>query len=167
LRPVIVTYWSELVLIAQAYRIQRSSLPSATALIALSLVGMSASCSQGGWACILPGPVDALANEVRAGIERAALLETMPCVIDRALTERSRANGVGWIHEALMARTAEITLTVQTRPSAPTASTIRMGAFNPKAMPASWRGRCVPALISPLPALRAAPQRARRADQRG
>ncbi len=81
--------------------------------------------------------VDALANEVGAGIDRTALLEAMPYVMDLAITERSRANGIGWIDEALMARTIEITLTAQTLPNAPTASAMGTNAFNPKVMPAA------------------------------
>lgn len=61
----------------------------------------------------------------------------MPYVMDLAITERSRANGIGWIDEALMARTIEITLTAQTLPNAPTASAMGTNAFNPKVMPAA------------------------------
>lgn len=81
--------------------------------------------------------VDALANEVGAGIDREALLAAVPYVMDLAITERSRANGIGWIDEALMARTIEITTTAQTLPSVPTASAIGTNAFNPKVMPAA------------------------------
>lgn len=93
-----------------------------------------------GWAAAqadAAAAVDALANEVGAGIDRAALLEAVPYVMDLAITERSRANGIGWIDEALMARTVEITLTAQTLPHAPSPSTIGTNAFNPKVMPAA------------------------------
>jgi NitT/TauT family transport system substrate-binding protein len=81
--------------------------------------------------------VDALASEVGAGIDREALLAVVPYVMDLAITERSRASGIGWIDAAVMARTTEITTTAQTLPNVPTASAIGTNAFNPKIMPAA------------------------------
>jgi NitT/TauT family transport system substrate-binding protein len=54
------------------------------------------------------GAIDAMTAEV-AGLDREALLATMPYVLDLVITERSRQHGLGWIVPDLMQRTLDIT----------------------------------------------------------
>jgi NitT/TauT family transport system substrate-binding protein len=54
------------------------------------------------------GSIDAMAAVV-PGLDRDALLATMPQILDLCVTERSRANGLGWIDESLMQRTIDVT----------------------------------------------------------
>jgi NitT/TauT family transport system substrate-binding protein len=54
------------------------------------------------------GAIDAMVAAV-PGLDRDALLATMPQIMDLCVTERSRANGLGWIEPELMRKTMEIT----------------------------------------------------------
>lgn len=52
--------------------------------------------------------IDAMAAAV-PGLDGVALLATMPQIMDLCVTERSRANGIGWIEKDLMQKTIDIT----------------------------------------------------------
>jgi len=52
--------------------------------------------------------IDAMVGTV-PGLDRDALLATMPQILDLCVTERSRQHGLGWIEEGLMQRTLEVT----------------------------------------------------------
>lgn len=52
--------------------------------------------------------IDAMVQAV-PGLDRDALLATMPQIMDLCVTERSRKHGLGWIEPELMQRTIDIT----------------------------------------------------------
>jgi len=43
------------------------------------------------------------------GLDREALLATMPQIMDLCITERSKKNGIGWIEPEIMQKTIDIT----------------------------------------------------------
>jgi NitT/TauT family transport system substrate-binding protein len=64
-----------------------------------------------GWrdAAVNPGEaIDAMVNAV-PGLDREALFNTTPQIMDLCVTERSRQHGLGWIEEPLMQRTIDVT----------------------------------------------------------
>jgi NitT/TauT family transport system substrate-binding protein len=52
--------------------------------------------------------IDAMVQTV-SGLDREALLATMPHIMDLCVTERSRKHGLGWIEPELMQKTIDIT----------------------------------------------------------
>jgi NitT/TauT family transport system substrate-binding protein len=81
------------------------------------------------------GSIDAMAAVV-PGIDRDALLATMPQILDLCVTERSRANGLGWIDESLMQRTIDVTFS-NNKPEKPVkAADVFTNAYNSKIKPA-------------------------------
>jgi NitT/TauT family transport system substrate-binding protein len=52
--------------------------------------------------------IDAMVQAV-PGLDRDALLATMPQIMDLCVTDRSRKNGLGWIEQDLMQKTMDIT----------------------------------------------------------
>jgi NitT/TauT family transport system substrate-binding protein len=52
--------------------------------------------------------IDAMVNMV-PGLDRDALFNTTPQIMDLCITERSRQHGIGWIEEGLMQRTIDMT----------------------------------------------------------
>jgi len=52
--------------------------------------------------------IDAMTSAV-PGLDRDALLATMPQIMDLCITERSRKNGIGWIEPEIMQKTIDIT----------------------------------------------------------
>ncbi|MSQ54154.1 MAG: hypothetical protein EXR31_02185 [Betaproteobacteria bacterium] len=79
--------------------------------------------------------IDAMAASV-PGLDRDALLGTMPQIMDLCITDRSRANGIGWIEPELMQRTIDITF-AQSKPDKPVkAEDVFTNAYSSKIKPA-------------------------------
>jgi NitT/TauT family transport system substrate-binding protein len=64
-----------------------------------------------GWRDAQANPAEAIDAMVAAvpGLDRDALFNTTPQIMDLCITERSRKHGIGWIEEALMQRTIDVT----------------------------------------------------------
>jgi NitT/TauT family transport system substrate-binding protein len=64
-----------------------------------------------GWRDAHANPAEAIDAMVAAvpGLDRDALFNTTPQIMDLCITERSRSHGIGWIEEALMQRTIDVT----------------------------------------------------------
>jgi NitT/TauT family transport system substrate-binding protein len=90
-----------------------------------------------GWRDAAANPaesIDAMAAVV-PGLDRDALLATMPHILDLCVTERSRANGIGWIDESLMQRTIDVTF-ASNKPEKPVkAADVFTNAFSSKIKP--------------------------------
>jgi len=78
--------------------------------------------------------IDAMAAAV-PGLDRDALLATMPQILDLCITDRSRKHGIGWIEPELMAKTLEITF-ANTKPDKPVKSDdVFTNAYNSRIKP--------------------------------
>jgi NitT/TauT family transport system substrate-binding protein len=64
-----------------------------------------------GWRDASAAPAESIDAMVAAvpGLDRDALLATMPQILDLCVTDRSRQHGLGWIEEGLMQRTIDVT----------------------------------------------------------
>jgi NitT/TauT family transport system substrate-binding protein len=64
-----------------------------------------------GWRDAHANPAEAIDAMVAAvpGLDREALFNTTPQIMDLCITERSRKHGIGWIEEGLMQRTIDVT----------------------------------------------------------
>jgi NitT/TauT family transport system substrate-binding protein len=64
-----------------------------------------------GWRDAHANPAEAIDAMVAAvpGLDREALFNTTPQIMDLCITERSRSHGIGWIEEGLMQRTIDVT----------------------------------------------------------
>jgi NitT/TauT family transport system substrate-binding protein len=64
-----------------------------------------------GWRDAHANPAEAIDAMVAAvpGLDRDALFNTTPQIMDLCITERSRQHGIGWIEEGLMQRTIDVT----------------------------------------------------------
>jgi NitT/TauT family transport system substrate-binding protein len=64
-----------------------------------------------GWRDAHANPAEAIDAMVAAvpGLDRDALFNTTPQIMDLCITERSRRHGIGWIEEGLMQRTIDVT----------------------------------------------------------
>jgi NitT/TauT family transport system substrate-binding protein len=64
-----------------------------------------------GWRDAHANPAEAIDAMVAAvpGLDRDALFNTTPQIMDLCITERSREHGIGWIEEGLMQRTIDVT----------------------------------------------------------
>ena len=73
-----------------------------------------------GWRDAHANPAEAIDAMVAAvpGLDREALFNTTPQIMDLVITERSRKHGIGWIEPELMKRTIDITF-AQTKPDRP------------------------------------------------
>ena len=73
-----------------------------------------------GWRDAHANPAEAIDAMVAAvpGLDREALFNTTPQIMDLVITERSRKHGIGWIEKELMQRTIDITF-AQTKPDRP------------------------------------------------
>ncbi|MCX7161204.1 MAG: ABC transporter substrate-binding protein [Proteobacteria bacterium] len=78
--------------------------------------------------------IDAMAAAV-PGLDRDALLATMPQILDLCITDRSRKHGIGWIEPELMAKTLEITF-ANAKPDKPVKSEdVFTNAYNSRIKP--------------------------------
>ena len=69
------------------------------------------------------------------GLDRDALFNTTPQIMDLCITERSRQHGIGWIEEALMQRTIDVTF-ANSKPDKPVkAAEVFTNAYNSKIKP--------------------------------
>ena len=91
-----------------------------------------------GWrdAALNPGEaIDAMVAAV-AGLDREALFNTTPQIMDLCITERSRKHGIGWIEEPLMQRTLDVTF-ASSKPEKPVqVSEIFTNAYSSRIKPA-------------------------------
>jgi NitT/TauT family transport system substrate-binding protein len=90
-----------------------------------------------GWRDAHASPAESIDAMVAAvpGIDRDALLNTMPHIMDLCVTERSRQNGIGWIDEALMQRTIDVTF-ANNKPEKPVKATdVFTNAFSSRIKP--------------------------------
>jgi NitT/TauT family transport system substrate-binding protein len=64
-----------------------------------------------GWRDAHANPAEAIDAMVAVvpGLDREPLFNTTPQIMDLCITERSRQHGIGWIEEALMQRTIDVT----------------------------------------------------------
>jgi NitT/TauT family transport system substrate-binding protein len=92
-----------------------------------------------GWrdAAVNPGEaIDAMVNAV-PGLDREALFNTTPQIMDLCVTERSRQHGLGWIEEPLMQRTIDVTF-ASNKPERPVkVSDVFTNAYNSRIKPAA------------------------------
>jgi NitT/TauT family transport system substrate-binding protein len=91
-----------------------------------------------GWrdAALNPGEaIDAMVAAV-AGLDREALFNTTPQIMDLCITERSRKHGIGWIEEPLMQRTIDVTF-ANNKPEKPVkVSAVFTNAYSSRIKPA-------------------------------
>ena len=90
-----------------------------------------------GWRDAQANPAEAMDAMAAAvpGLDRDALLATMPQIMDLTITERSRKHGIGWIEQDLMQRTIDITF-AQNKPDRPVkAADVFTNAYSSKIMP--------------------------------
>jgi NitT/TauT family transport system substrate-binding protein len=79
--------------------------------------------------------IDAMVATV-PGLDRDALLATMPQIMDLCVTERSRRHGLGWIEPELMQKTIDITFSNAQGATVPKAADVFTNALSSKVMPA-------------------------------
>jgi NitT/TauT family transport system substrate-binding protein len=78
--------------------------------------------------------IDAMVNMV-PGLDRDALFNTTPQIMDLCITERSRQHGIGWIEEGLMQRTIDVTF-ANSKPERPVkVSEVFTNRYNSKIKP--------------------------------
>ena len=81
------------------------------------------------------GAIDAMVQAV-SGLDRDALLATMPQILDLCVTDRSRKHGLGWIEPELMQKTIDITF-ASAPPDRPVrAADVFTNEFNSRIRPA-------------------------------
>ena len=91
-----------------------------------------------GWRDAQANPAEAIDAMVAAvpGLDRDALFNTTPQIMDLCITERSRQHGIGWIEEPLMQRTIDVTF-ANSKPEKPVkAADVFTNAYNSKIKPA-------------------------------
>jgi len=92
-----------------------------------------------GWRDAQANPAEAIDAMVAAvpGLDRDALFNTTPQIMDLCITERSREHGIGWIEEALMQRTIDVTF-ANSKPEKPVkAADVFTNAYNSRIKPLS------------------------------
>ncbi len=90
-----------------------------------------------GWRDAAANPAEAIDAMVAAvpGLDREALFNTTPQIMDLCITERSRQHGIGWIEEALMQRTIDVTF-ANTKPDKPVkAADVYTNAYSSRVKP--------------------------------
>ncbi|HET7298540.1 MAG TPA: ABC transporter substrate-binding protein [Burkholderiales bacterium] len=90
-----------------------------------------------GWRDAHANPAEAIDAMVAAvpGLDREALFNTTPQIMDLCVTERSREHGLGWIEEGLMQRTIDVTFS-NTKPEKPVkASEVFTNAYSSRIKP--------------------------------
>lgn len=90
-----------------------------------------------GWRDAHANPAEAIDAMVAAvpGLDREALFNTTPQIMDLCVTERSREHGLGWIEEGLMQRTIDVTFS-NTKPEKPVkASDVFTNAYSSRIKP--------------------------------
>jgi NitT/TauT family transport system substrate-binding protein len=90
-----------------------------------------------GWRDAHANPAEAIDAMVAVvpGLDREPLFNTTPQIMDLCITERSRKHGIGWIEEALMQRTIDVTF-ASAKPEKPVkASEVFTNAYNSKIKP--------------------------------
>lgn len=91
-----------------------------------------------GWRDSHANPAEAIDAMVAAvpGLDRDALFNTTPQIMDLCVTERSQKHGLGWIEEPLMQRTIDVTF-ANNKPEKPVkASDVFTNAYSSKIKPA-------------------------------
>jgi NitT/TauT family transport system substrate-binding protein len=92
-----------------------------------------------GWRDAHANPAEAIDAMVAAvpGLDRDALFNTTPQIMDLCITERSRQHGIGWIEEELMQRTIDVTF-ASNKPDKPVrAADVYTNAYSSKIKPAA------------------------------
>jgi NitT/TauT family transport system substrate-binding protein len=92
-----------------------------------------------GWRDASANPAEAIDAMVAAvpGLDRDALFNTTPQIMDLCITERSRKHGIGWIEEALMQRTIDVTF-ANNKPEKPVkAADVYTNAYSSRIKPAA------------------------------
>jgi NitT/TauT family transport system substrate-binding protein len=90
-----------------------------------------------GWRDAHSNPAEAIDAMVAAvpGLDRDALFNTTPQIMDLCITERSRSHGIGWIEEGLMQRTIDVTF-ANNKPEKPVkAADVFTNAYSSKIKP--------------------------------
>ena len=90
-----------------------------------------------GWRDAHANPAEAIDAMVAAvpGLDREALFNTTPQIMDLCVTERSREHGLGWIEEGLMQRTIDVTFS-NNKPEKPVkASEVFTNAYSSRIKP--------------------------------
>jgi NitT/TauT family transport system substrate-binding protein len=90
-----------------------------------------------GWRDAHANPAEAIDAMVAAvpGLDRDALFNTTPQIMDLCITERSRSHGIGWIEEGLMQRTIDVTF-ANNKPEKPVkAADVFTNAYSSKIKP--------------------------------
>jgi NitT/TauT family transport system substrate-binding protein len=90
-----------------------------------------------GWRDAFANPGEAIDAMVAAvpGLDREALFNTTPQIMDLCVTERSRKHGLGWIEEGLMQRTIDVTF-ANNKPEKPVkAGDVFTNAYSSKIKP--------------------------------
>jgi NitT/TauT family transport system substrate-binding protein len=90
-----------------------------------------------GWRDAHANPAEAIDAMVAAvpGLDRDALFNTTPQIMDLCITERSRQHGIGWIEEGLMQRTIDVTF-ANNKPDKPVkAAEVFTNAYSSKIKP--------------------------------
>ena len=91
-----------------------------------------------GWRDSQANPAEAIDAMVAAvpGLDRDALFNTTPQIMDLCITERSRQHGIGWIEEGLMQRTIDVTF-ANSKPDKPVkAADVYTNAYSSRIKPA-------------------------------
>jgi NitT/TauT family transport system substrate-binding protein len=92
-----------------------------------------------GWRDAAANPAEAIDAMVAAvpGLDREALFNTTPQIMDLCITERSRQHGIGWIEEGLMQRTIDVTF-ANNKPDKPVkAADVYTNAYSSRIKPAA------------------------------
>ena len=90
-----------------------------------------------GWRDAHANPAEAIDAMVAAvpGLDREALFNTTPQIMDLCVTERSQKHGLGWIEEGLMQRTIDVTF-ANNKPEKPVkAADVYTNAYSSKVKP--------------------------------
>jgi len=90
-----------------------------------------------GWRDAHANPAEAIDAMVAVvpGLDREPLFNTTPQIMDLCITERSRKHGIGWIEEALMQRTIDVTF-ASARPDRPVkVADVYTNAYNSRIKP--------------------------------
>jgi NitT/TauT family transport system substrate-binding protein len=90
-----------------------------------------------GWRDAQVNPAESIDSMAAAvpGLDRDALLGTMPQIMDLCITDRSRKNGIGWIEPELMQRTIDITFAQSKPDKAVKAEDVFTNAYSSKIRP--------------------------------
>ena len=92
-----------------------------------------------GWRDAHGNPAEAIDAMVAAvpGLDRDALFNTTPQIMDLCITERSKKHGIGWIEEDLMQRTIDVTFANNKPDKAVKASDVFTNAYSSRIKPAA------------------------------